>query len=408
VVLGAAISGLATYGYQVAGVRALGEEAYAPVSVLWTVQYLVFAILLFPFESFIAGGPPGRARTCLLWTVVLALVTGAGLAASAGRLPGGPLLLGLGGVAVVLSYGVFTIGRGILTARGDAYGYAVVTAGEAVVRLLLTLPVAFLAPSATAVAWLLSSGPPVVIGAFLLLGRLRRPVGPESGRPGHGETGVDGPSGGGARHLVAGTLAGAGVQLGLAGGTVLVPLLGGGPREVTIAFVALTAARMPVFLALGGLVSTRLPALLTLLREGGEAAVARDARRTVLVVLGLAALAAPIGALVGPPVLALVFGAGVRPPADFVALVAAGVVLASGALLVNQAVLVRERTRRLVSSWLLATTAAAAALFVPGDALVRVGLALLVGQIVGLACLCLPDVRRQSGASPGGPRPLTA
>ena len=85
VLVGAMVSGLATYGYQVLGVRALGEEAYAPVSVLWTVQYLAFAILLFPFEAFIASGGPGRAAKCLRWTLALTTVIGLGLWAGAGR-----------------------------------------------------------------------------------------------------------------------------------------------------------------------------------------------------------------------------------------------------------------------------------------------------------------------------------
>ena len=38
VVLGAGFAGIATYLFQIVGTRALGTEAYAPISVLWTIQ----------------------------------------------------------------------------------------------------------------------------------------------------------------------------------------------------------------------------------------------------------------------------------------------------------------------------------------------------------------------------------
>lgn len=395
VLVGAMVSGLATYGYQVLGVRALGEEAYAPVSVLWTVQYLAFAILLFPFEAFIASGGPGRAAKCLRWTLALTAVIGLGLWAGAGRLPGGALLLAVGGAATVVSYGAFTIARGLFAGRADTQSYAILTAGEAVVRLVCTAALVLLMGASPAgVGLLLGIGPPVVLVYLVLRGRLRRrvPGWPRRSRPPAITADAVVPGSTGSAHLAAGTAASAGVQLGLAAGPLLIPLLGGGAHEVTIAFVTLTAARVPVFLALGGLVSSRLPGLLTLHRDGRWPELVGAARRTALGGAGLALLAAPLAALLGPPVIALVFGEGTRPSWTFVALVAAGVVLASSALLVNQIVVVRERWTRLVTAWAVATAVSGAVLVLaPGDAVLRVGLALLVGQAVGLLGLVVPD-----------------
>ncbi|MGY1815217.1 hypothetical protein ACI79R_20740 [Blastococcus sp. SYSU D00820] len=102
----------------------------------------------------------------------------------------------------------------------------------------------------------------------------------------------------------------------------------------------------------------------------------------------------------GPLAIEVLFGAGARPSAAFVAVVAAGVVLASGALLVNQAVLVRERIHRLLAAWALATAAGALTVVaVPVDPLLRIALALLVGQVTGLAGLVLPDVRQRASAT---------
>jgi O-antigen/teichoic acid export membrane protein len=387
-VLGAVVSGVATLGYQVIGVRALGETAAAPLSVLWSVQSFLFAVLLFPFEAFVAGGPRRRVRTCLQETAVLALVVGAVLWAAADRLPGDRVLLASVGTATVLAYGAFAVARGLYAARGDTRRYALLTGGEAVVRFLLVVPVAVLAASPASIAALLPVGPPVILALLLLL--RRKPVDARAGAPSAG-------SAEGAGQLAVATAANAGAQLLLAIGPLVVALLGAGPGQVTVAFVILTLARVPVFLALGGLVSSRLPVLVALAREGRHAELTRTARRTAAGGAVLAVLAAGPAAVLGPGAVALVMGEGVRPPAAFVGVVAAGVLLTSTALLVNQVLVVRGRTARLLGSWAVATVGSVAVILVgPGDALQRVALALVAGQALGLAGLVLPDRLRRS------------
>lgn len=386
---------MATYAYQVTGVRALGDDEYAVVSVLWTVQYLAFAVLLYPIEGVFAAEAPARWRTCLWWTaavvgfVVVALWTGRR------ELLGGQGWLALVGGAIVLSYGSFSIVRGRFVAAGDPVGYATLTGGEALVRLLLTPLVLTASRSGAAVALLLPVGPPLMI---LLLGierrckpRRRRQVAPAV------VPGIAGPlpgppdgSAGSAALLAASTTANAGAQLVLASGPLLVPVLGGSPREVTVAFVTLTAARLPVFLALGGLLSQRLPVLIELRRSRDDRHLVRLARRTAAGGALVATTAAGFAAWLLPGLLARLMGPEVRPSALVAALVSGGVVLAVAALLVNQIVTVVGEVRRLVIPWLVAIGAVAALLaLMPGGALLRVGSALVLGEAIGLIGLVL-------------------
>ena len=73
VLVGSGLSGLGAYGFQVLGTQALGAEGYAPVGVLWTLQFLLFSVVLYPVETWVtrlrvtsdhpggAGPPRGRA-----------------------------------------------------------------------------------------------------------------------------------------------------------------------------------------------------------------------------------------------------------------------------------------------------------------------------------------------------------
>lgn len=395
VLLGSAVSGLATYAYQVVGVRALGDDDYAVVSVLWTVQYLAFAVLLYPMEGFIAARS-GRVRTCLRWTMGLAAAVGAALWLGRRQLLGGEGLLAVVGVVIVVAYGAFSIVRGGFISTGQASRYAALTGGEALLRLVLTPAVLAVSRSAAAVACLLPVGPPLMIVLLLLVARWRprQPtpvdrhldeVAPASPVPVAAEEGT-----GSARRLAASTIANAGAQLVLASGPLLVPLLDGEPEEVTVAFVTLTAARLPVFLALGGLLSQRLPAVIGLARAGRTAELVQLARRTAAAGVVLAVLAGGFAAWLVPPLLELLMGSQVRPPALVAALISAGVVLALAALLVNQIVTVLDDVRRLVLPWVVAVAAAAFLLAVmPVAPLLGVAAALVVGEALGLLGLVL-------------------
>ncbi len=51
VVWGSAIAGLSAYAYQLIGGRVLGAERFAPVSVLLTIHFLTFIVIMMPIEQ---------------------------------------------------------------------------------------------------------------------------------------------------------------------------------------------------------------------------------------------------------------------------------------------------------------------------------------------------------------------
>ena len=53
IVAGSAIAGLAAYAYQFLGGRTLGTEAFAPVSTLLSIHFLVLIVILLPIEQLI-------------------------------------------------------------------------------------------------------------------------------------------------------------------------------------------------------------------------------------------------------------------------------------------------------------------------------------------------------------------
>src|SRR4026209_410184 len=63
--IGSLPAGVLAYVFQVIGGRVLGSEAFAPIATLWTLQYVVMAILLFAIEQYegrAVGAAGGAAR----------------------------------------------------------------------------------------------------------------------------------------------------------------------------------------------------------------------------------------------------------------------------------------------------------------------------------------------------------
>ena len=87
VLLGGVASSLAAYAFQIIGARTLGDAAYAPVGILWTLQYLVLTIGLLSTEAYVT-----RLRGVTMgvwgWVLGLAVVVGAAMAIAGDGLVG--------------------------------------------------------------------------------------------------------------------------------------------------------------------------------------------------------------------------------------------------------------------------------------------------------------------------------
>lgn len=391
VVLGSLVSGVGAYLFQILGTRSLGEEAYAPISVLWTMQYLILSIALISVEAnltravTLADGAPGtlarHTRAVTGWIVVTAALVGA-----VGYLYRGPLFGGQGEMAavaalIVISYGTFVTLRGWLAGVGRFRSYGIVTGGESIARLLATIVIVAVAATPTSLAWIMPLGPLVVFAWWLRERRKPHVDEPAPASPPPVEASTN-------RFLAATTLANASSQILLAAGPLVLIPLGAGAGEVSVFFVTVTAARAPLAFALGGVLSRVLPPLTRMARRGEWPGLRRIALGLGAGTIALAAVGAAVTWWVGPTVIALFFGPTFRPDGWFVAVAAATVLLACGALLLNQLLIGMQAESRLVAPWLvgLAVGAGLVALL-SGTPTFRVAVAFMVGELVALFAL---------------------
>jgi O-antigen/teichoic acid export membrane protein len=390
--VGAAVSGVLAYVFFALVTRALGAEGAAPVSVLWTYWSFAAAFLTFPLQHWIvrsitARGSEGGVRAVRrqLAVTVLAVSVVAGVVAWLLRERlffrddvFFPLLV----VAVTLGSAVMGAVRGVLNARKRLVAVAWALVLENAVRCAAAVGLILLSFEA-AVAWgcALAAGQLV---AFLWPGALRL--------AGDGSDRAD--------EAWRGFLAGAAggqlsAQLVLTGGPVALALLGGSPADVTALFAALALFRAPYTLAIGvmGPVTGRLTSLVV---RRDHVALRRVRRLTVGGTVTTTALAALLGALVGPWLVELVFGSSVRVSALVATLTAAGCALALGNLVLMVIVLARDRAPALPRCWALAAVAGGVVLgatLLVGTPLVATCAAFAGAEATACAALLAVEVR---------------
>ena len=415
VLIGSALAGLGAYLFQVLGTRALGEEAYAPIGVLWTIQYLALSIALFPSEAYVTRdatlhGSEGlgsadagwrAGRHLLPWLaglcVLLLAVTAAARVPLFGR---DDFLLPVISALTVGCYGVFVVVRGTLagTARFGEYGAA--TGAESIIRLLLAAVVLLVSARTGALALTLPAG--VIVATAWWGTRARRWV-PDRPTPDPVEPvalpTLEGAPAGTGRFLAATLTATACSQTLLAAGPLAVIALGASAATVSVVFVTTTAARAPLVFAFGGILSRVLPPLTRVARAGDVRRLRRLATRTVAAALVLAALGGAVGWLLGPPLVELLFGAAFTPSPAFAALTGAGVILCTAALGLNQLLIAMQSESLLVIPWLTALATGIALVAFTGhlDPALRVGLATCIGEgtaVLGLLVATRVAARR--------------
>lgn len=406
VVLGAGVAGVATYLFQVVGTRALGTEAYAPISVLWTMQYLVFAVGMVAVEAYVTRGttlhPHTLARDVRVvaaWLVAAAVVVGA-----ISFVLRDQLFEGLGDLAaiaalIVLAFGSYAVVRGRLAGAERFRLYGIVTVAEAGIRVVLAVIVVAVAASTRSLAWVLPVGP-LAIAAWWGLTHRRSAAAAEplvgenaaveaANLPSNGHV-----AGATNRFLAATGTANAAAQVLLAGGPLVLLPLGAGDVEVSVFFVTITAARTPISFALGGVFGRILPPLTRMSSAGDQ----RGLRRILLGVTGVTIAAAVVGGflagVVGDDLVAAFFGAEFRPGRSFVMLAGAGVLLATGGLLLNQILIATRAERRMPLPWLAGLLCAAVVIVVAGGTpTLRVAAGFAAGEIVALTGLTLAALR---------------
>ncbi len=389
---GTVVSLLGAYLFQVGGGRILGPVDFAPVTVLWTVQFLIMTVVMIPIEQLVirrmtlSAGRTASLRSSALPLLVLLL----GASAVAGSIAAALLRQSFAGdvrfvfltVGLVATYSVFAVARGYLAGRGQYHRYGIATAAESVGRLLLAGAVLLVTTDTAAIGLVLVLAPlaVLVVRPFTAL-RGRAAAGSGPGAP---ESTEDALVGGAGRFLMPLVLANGASQTMLGAGPVIVVALGASPTTVSIVFLTFTLFRAPSWVLQSAL-SRVLPPFTAL------ASTPAALRRWALLLAGagvtLSLLGGPVGWWMGPEVVGLLVGPEFAPSAPLAGLVAAGTVLAASTLFSGQILIAVGRTDRLAVAWLIGLAAAAVALTLREPAELRVAMAFLIGEMVALVAV---------------------
>jgi O-antigen/teichoic acid export membrane protein len=395
-VAGTLVAALAAYLFQLVAGRALGPADFAPITVLWTIQFLVVTTVFLPTEQLtvrrLADSTPSAPPARLYGAVIVGAAAASvifGIITLDRLLEGRPIFLAVLGL-VMVAYGGFALGRGALAGhrRFAEYGWA--TMAESVVRLVAAGVLLAVGAGVVGVAWSL------VPGAFVvyLWRPFRHEVRDESVPVAAGALAT----------LATFVAANAASQTILAAGPLVVGALGAGAVEVSIFFETFLLFRAPLTVAYS-LVARVLPPFTGIAEKDGGRTLASWAIR--LGVLGAAGAAAGFAAgyLAGPDVVSLLLGEEFRPEPLLAAYAASGVVLATVSLFTQQMLIAMKATGVLAASWITGLAAASVAISLgTGSASLVVGLAFLVGEAValGLIVLGVVGVARSASGQPTG------
>lgn len=369
-------------------------------------MFLATTAFVLPVEQWVArevdaGRRPLARRPFAPWTVLaLAILVPTTFAAFVRTRLLGDEVAWIAVTAVMMAaLAAALVGRGVHTGRRRFDRYAASYLLEGIGRLAVGLAGFLVVGGALGLAWGMAVGPALALLSGTDLAR-------------------DGDAPAGERAVIAFlgpyVAATASAQALLAGAPLAVAALGAGPAEVSIVFVTFTLLRTPVSL-IYPLQGRLLSELLRLRAQGATARVSRLVALTGAAGVGGALVLGALGALVGPAVIALLYGGAFRPGPLLAGLTAAGVSLAIANQLVGQALVAAARTRLLARAWVagLATAAVvlvAAVLAGPvagalGAPAARVASAFAAGELATLVLLVAAagGVGRATGRSDGSP-----
>ena len=389
IAVGAIVASLSAYVFQVVGGRSLGAEGFAPVATVWTIGFLVYTIVMLPVEQTttrsvtIRAGEAldSHARRQIAVTLGSGVTIGVAVAAlGIDRFFEGRAIFVIAIALLLFARTLMTIARGVMAGRRRFTAYGVTMMLEALA--LVTLGIVFSVGSAGSFWFAFSLGAAPL--TLLLVRPYRVQIHPDRSP---GEV----PKTTGLLQLL--VVASALSQLILAGGPLVVGLIGGTAAEVSIYFITFTLLRGPIT-ASYPLATRFLAAMTTALSDDQPEVLHRWAARLA----ALGGTAALVGGVTSyailPTIIEVMYGAEFRPTPLVAGLGGAGAVAALTIVFVTQILVARGRTRDLAVGWVLAALVAAVVLLVSGtDPLTRAAYAFGIGELTAFAIIALTAYR---------------
>jgi O-antigen/teichoic acid export membrane protein len=386
--LGLVISGIATYGFLSITKRALGEDAFAPVSLLWFLTFILAPGFFLPVEQEVGramahrralgqGSRPVVERAAVLEGILLVTITIVMLAASpllVSHLFDGSWALFVSLLIAFWSYALAHLTRGVWSGTGRFNAYATLMASEGVVRMAAAVVLAVAGVKAVGPYGLLVGLPAVV--AVLLSRRGQHDVledGPEASwselTPNLG-------------WLLVGSVCAAAL---LNAGPIAANALKTSPAQnalVTQLSTGVIIARVPLFL-FQAVQAALLPKLARLAARGALDDFTRGFRKLLRLVLVVGVLAIVGAFVIGPFVVKVFFDSDLsRRTLTMLALASS---LYMVALALAQAIIALRGHRKVALGWFIGLVAFIAVIAIPDDdLLLRVELGLVAGSIAAL------------------------
>ena len=370
VVVGSLLAALLAYAFQVFGGRMVGPVEFAPITIIWTVQFLAMQVLYQPLEHFVNRETglhrPPAINQALLFGIASGIVTATTMYLLRDLFFDRLSFVIMAGV-LVFGYAVFGYVRGRLAGANQFGAFGIVTAGEAGLRLALAISLVW-TMGALGLAWAM------VIAPFVAIAWIP-------------QAGVRGPRAEFARNLTPLVAASAFGQALLGLPPLAAAFFGADAATVSVVFMTFAMYRGPIWV-LQGLMARLLPVFVDRVEQEAFGQLRQWMGRLASGGLAVASLAFVVGFVLGPPVLGWLLGEGFRPDSLFSGMTAAGVVIAATAGLMNQVLLALDRLHAITYSWLIGLLVAAiVAIWLPGSPYFRIGSGFLVGEIVALSGL---------------------
>lgn len=413
---GLAALGISSFGFLALAARGLSTDAFAELSVVWTVLFTLGPGLFLPLEQEVArelaAGGAGRGvvrRAAVLSALLALLLTLVTLAATGwvrGQLLGGETGLFVAMILANAALAVVHPSRGLLAGTGRFGRYGLQLGVDGVLRMVGAG--VLVAAGVTDVTWY---GGVLVVSqlvavAVSLVGLQRAPVtADDDGR-------TRALAAGSVRALAAAValmVVGALAAQGLANlGTLLVKAWSEPGGAAGRFLTALVLARIPLFL-FAALQASLLPGLAEMFARHDLAGVRRAMTRLLAVLVALGGLGTLVIASFGPDIAAILFGSDYRSERAPLTVLSAGSGIYLVAAAVAQILLALRSRGAYAAGWLVSLVAFAAAVALPGSLPMRVSVAFLVGSAVALLWFALA-LRRAWRAHPGAATvdPLTA